>query len=156
VVGATGVVAAGTVARWPNLRYDTPPSRCGQWVAALEQGQAAARTLMAGEYEAPPAVVLPRYWSDQFGLKIQVCGHMPADAQVSVTRMRPNRRDVARAGFLISYARDGILEGMVAVNAPLAFTAVTRTLMAAPHRRVPVETVTPIATATGRHLTAVA
>jgi NADPH-dependent 2,4-dienoyl-CoA reductase/sulfur reductase-like enzyme len=42
VVGAEDVVACGTVARWPNLRYSTEPRRVGQWIMALEQGRAAA------------------------------------------------------------------------------------------------------------------
>ena len=37
--GTTGVVAAGVVARWPNLRFGTAEVRCGQWIAAMEQGR---------------------------------------------------------------------------------------------------------------------
>ena len=48
VVGLPDVVAAGTVARWPNLRYGPSPRRVGQWITALEQGVAAARSLCWG------------------------------------------------------------------------------------------------------------
>ena len=130
VVGAEGVVAAGTIARWPNLRYDATPRRCGQWIAALELGRSAAQTLLKGDHWAPPVTPLPRFWSEQFGLRIQVCGHQPPDAVVSVTEMRPGRRDIARAGVLITYAVDGRLVGVAGVNAPQAFTAMTRALMA--------------------------
>jgi NADPH-dependent 2,4-dienoyl-CoA reductase/sulfur reductase-like enzyme len=133
VLGADGVVAAGTVARWPNLRFGTTPRRCGQWIAALEQGRAAAQTLLHGAYWVPPVTLLPRFWSEQFGLRIQVCGDQPPDAVVTVTEMRPGRRDIARAGVLVSYMREGRLVGVVAVNAAKAFTAMTRALMVNVH-----------------------
>ena len=129
VVGADGIVAAGTVARWPNLRYSRTPRRCGQWIAALEQGNAAARSLLRGPW-ARPVTILPRFWTEQFGLRIQVCGDQPADAQVTVTEMRPGRRDTARAGVLVSHSVDGRLVGAMAVNAPHAFTAMARVLIA--------------------------
>jgi NADPH-dependent 2,4-dienoyl-CoA reductase/sulfur reductase-like enzyme len=152
VIGADGIVAAGTVARWPNARYGTAPARCGQWIAALEQGQAAARTLLAGDNPAAPAAILPRYWSDQFGLRIQVVGQLPAASEVSLSQLRPNRRDVARSGVLVSYAEEGALVGMVAINAPHAFTGITRALMASPNA---ISTPDSLRVAF-RHLTAVA
>lgn len=130
VLGAAGIVAAGTVARWPNLRYSARPVRCGQWIAALQQGRAAAHTLLAGDQETPPVTVVPRFWSDQYGLRIQVCGELPRHAEVTVTELRPGRRDVARAGVLVGYHDEGRLVGLVAVNAPHAFTSVTRSMLA--------------------------
>ena len=152
VVGAPGVVAAGTVARWPNLRYGIKPARCGQWIAAMEQGQIAARTLLAGDGYAESAAIMPRYWSDQFGLRIQVCGQLPEDADIAVTKMRPGRRDTARSGVMISYGRDGRLVGLVAVNAAHAFTSVTKAILASPYADLPVDTVR----SGWRHLAAVA
>lgn len=152
VIGADGVVAAGTVARWPNARYGGEPGRCGQWIAALEHGQAAARTLLAGDNPAPPAAILPRYWSDQFGLRIQVVGQLPRDGEVSMTKLRPHRRDVARSGLLVSYSEQGALAGMVAVNAPHVFTAITRAIMASPNAIATTDSLR----AAWRHLTAVA
>lgn len=130
VVGADDVVAAGTVARWPNLRYSSTPTRIGQWIAALEQGRAAARTLLAGDSEVGPVTHVPRFWSDQFGLRIQVCGQLPTDAAISVGRMRPRRTDVARSGVLVGYHVDDQLVGLVAVNASHAFTAMSRAMLA--------------------------
>ncbi|MFK3980480.1 NAD(P)/FAD-dependent oxidoreductase [Micromonospora sp. NPDC050397] len=132
VLGVEGVVAAGTVARWPNLRYSHRPRRCGHWIAALEQGRAAAHTLLAGEREIPPVTLVPRFWSDQYGLRVQVCGELPSYAEVMVTEMRPGRRDAARAGVLVGYHDEGRLVGLVAVNAPHAFTSITRSMLAAP------------------------
>jgi NADPH-dependent 2,4-dienoyl-CoA reductase/sulfur reductase-like enzyme len=135
VVGLPGVVAAGTAARWPNLRYSATPRRVGQWITALEQGRAAARTLMTGS-AAPAFTHVPRFWSDQFGLRIQVCGVLPGDAEVTLTEQRPGARRPARAGLAVGYHQDGDLVGLVAVNAPQAFTAITRTMLAASGPRV--------------------
>jgi NADPH-dependent 2,4-dienoyl-CoA reductase/sulfur reductase-like enzyme len=125
-----GVVAAGTVARWPNLQYSDKPARVGQWIAALDTGQAAARTLLASRAALEPVTHMPRFWSDQFGLRIQVCGVLPDEAQVSLTEMRRGRRDVARAGVLLGYEVDNTLVGLVAVNAPHAFTSMARAMIA--------------------------
>jgi NADPH-dependent 2,4-dienoyl-CoA reductase/sulfur reductase-like enzyme len=133
VVGADGVVAAGSIASWPNLRYGTRPRRYGQWIAAMELGRAAADTLLAEDRPVPPVTLLNRFWTDQFGLRIQASGELQPGAEVHVTQMRPGRRDIARAGVLVSYTVDGELSGLVAVNAPRAFNAVTRSLLVTPH-----------------------
>jgi NADPH-dependent 2,4-dienoyl-CoA reductase/sulfur reductase-like enzyme len=132
VVGADGIVAAGGVARWPNPRYDGKPRRCDQWIAAMEHGRAAARALLAGDRPVPPVMLLSRFWSEQFGLRIQGAGELEPDAEIHLTEMRPGRRDTARAGVMASYTVDDQLVGVLAVNAPRAFNSVTRALLAAP------------------------
>src|SRR5262245_20940960 len=67
VVGAEGIVAAGAVARWPNLRNGATPQRSGQWISALVQGRAAAHTLLAGDEPVRPVTPLNRLFSEQFG-----------------------------------------------------------------------------------------
>src|SRR5262249_18361887 len=130
VVGASGIVAAGAVARWPNLRTDATPRRNGQWVTANQHGRAAARALLAGDDPVPPVTPLPRVWSDQFGLRIQVAGDIDdPDAQVQLTQMRPGHRQAARSGLLVSYVKDDRLVGLIGLNASQAFTAVTRSLL---------------------------
>jgi NADPH-dependent 2,4-dienoyl-CoA reductase/sulfur reductase-like enzyme len=131
VLGTKRIVAAGAVARWPNPWYGDAPGRCDQWIAALEQGQAAARTLLAGHRPAPAAPVQPRYWSDLFGLRIQVCGRLDGADDIEVTELRPGRRDVARGGMVAVHLRDGVARGVVAVNAPRQFTTLAREMRAA-------------------------
>ncbi len=128
-IGVDDVVAAGAIARWPNPRYGYGMSRVGQWIAALEQGRAAARTLLAGDRPTPPVALLPRFWSHQDDLRIQAAGQVDPRAEVALTLLRPGRTDTARAGVLASYYLDGRLSGLVAVNAPHAFTATTRALL---------------------------
>jgi NADPH-dependent 2,4-dienoyl-CoA reductase/sulfur reductase-like enzyme len=129
VHGTHGVVAAGVVARWPNLRFGTKEVRCGQWIAAMEQGRAAAASLLAGDRPVPPVTLLPRFWSRQADLRIQACGLIDPAAEVAVTRMRPGRSDAARSGVLATFYRHGSMCGLVAVNAPHAFTGTTRVLL---------------------------
>ena len=73
-VGAEDVVAAGDVARWPNLAFDTVPRRVEHWINAIETGQAAADALLAGRAAAQPFTPIPRFWSEQHGVKIQSVG----------------------------------------------------------------------------------
>ena len=127
--GAEGVVAAGVVARWPNLRFATNSVRCGQWIAAMEQGRAAAGSLLAGDRPVPPVTLLPRFWSQQADLRIQACGVIGPHADVALTRLRPARRDAARSGLLATFYHEGGMTGLVAVNAPHAFTSTTRALL---------------------------
>lgn len=129
VAGAAGVVAAGAVAKWPDPRDDAGPRRVGHWIAALEQGRAAARTLVRG-HRAQPVSLLPRFWSEQFGLRIQVCGRIDPDADVAIAEVRPGRRDTARAGVLATYYLRGRAIGVAGINAPSAFTVAARTLHA--------------------------
>ena len=128
-VVAAGVVAAGVVARWPNRRFGTRHVRCGQWIAAMEQGRAAAASLAAGARPVPPVTLLPRFWSQQGQLRIQACGITAPATHVAVTRMRPHRRDTARSGVLASFYQQDTMCGLIAVNAPHAFTATTRVLL---------------------------
>lgn len=127
-----GVVAAGGVARWPNPWNAGRQARCGQWIAALEQGREAARTLLAGDGAGAPVAVLPRFWSLQDELRLEVCGRLDPAAEVAVTELRPGRGPRTRSGVLATYRLDGRPVGIAAVNAPRAFTSAARALLANP------------------------
>ena len=73
-VGATDVVVAGDVARWPNPLFGPTPRRVEHWINAIEMGQAAADSLLAGAEAARPFTPVPRFWSEQHGVKIQSVG----------------------------------------------------------------------------------
>ncbi|TDD61455.1 NAD(P)/FAD-dependent oxidoreductase [Kribbella antibiotica] len=77
VEGMEDVVAAGDVASWPNLRFETTPRRVEHWTNAIEMGRAAAESLLSGRESASPFTPIPRFWSEQHGLRIQAAG-MPA------------------------------------------------------------------------------
>jgi 3-phenylpropionate/trans-cinnamate dioxygenase ferredoxin reductase subunit len=73
-LAAPGIVAAGDVARWPNHRFGEL-RRVEHWDNAVRQGAHAARRLLAASAEdVGPYTPIPWFWSDQYGLKIQVVG----------------------------------------------------------------------------------
>ena len=134
VIGLPNAVAAGSVARWPNRRFSDSATRVSQWLAAWETGMGAARTLLAGR-RATPVTLVPRFWSEQFGMRIQSCGILPPDAEVTLTASRPGHRNLARGGVAFGYHVDGELVGLAAVNAPRLFTTLTRFLISDPGQR---------------------
>jgi 3-phenylpropionate/trans-cinnamate dioxygenase ferredoxin reductase component len=66
---ATNVVAAGDVAQ------TTAWGRTPTWTSAVEQGRAAALTLLHGE-DAPPLMPSRYMWTEQFGLDVKMAGRM--------------------------------------------------------------------------------
>jgi NADPH-dependent 2,4-dienoyl-CoA reductase/sulfur reductase-like enzyme len=68
------LVAAGDVARWPNPRFGPQPRRVEHWLNAIEMGQAAADALLTGPGTARPFAPVPRFWSEQHGVRIQAVG----------------------------------------------------------------------------------
>ena len=83
-VGAADVVVAGDVARWPNPLFGTTPRRVEHWINAIEMGQAASDSLLAGPAAARPFAPVPRFWSEQHGLKIQSLGMPTLGSHVRV------------------------------------------------------------------------
>ncbi|GAB2753978.1 NAD(P)/FAD-dependent oxidoreductase [Amycolatopsis magusensis] len=118
VIGADDVVAAGDVAQWPNLRFDAVPRRVEHWLNAIEMGRAAAENLLAGPAAAKPFTPMPRFWSEQHGVRIQAAG-VPKLGTDTVALSPP-----AGGGRTVTgYVRDGRLLGVVGMNSPSAVLA---------------------------------
>lgn len=120
VVGTDSVVAAGDVAQWPNLRFGQAPQRVEHWLNAVEMGCAAAESLMAGSRAARPFAPVPRFSSEQHGVRIQVAG-VPALGTDTVELSPPEAGDRSVTGFV----RDGRLVGVVCLNSPAAMLSWT-------------------------------
>ncbi len=107
-----GIVAAGDVARWPNMLFGET-MRIEHWTNAIDQGAAAARRLLLGEDEAQPFAPVPYVWSDQYDTKIQMLGRIKSGDDVRVVHgSYEEGRFVALAG------RAGRLVGVLAFNEP--------------------------------------
>lgn len=65
VLGLPGVWAVGDAARWDGHRTE-------HWTSAGDQAAAVAHDVLGA---GPPPATVPYFWSDQFGLKIQLIGH---------------------------------------------------------------------------------
>ncbi|MHB1533036.1 MAG: NAD(P)/FAD-dependent oxidoreductase [Acidimicrobiales bacterium] len=98
------IVAAGDVARWYHRGY-RERVRVEHWTNAVEQGEAAATTLLHGE-EAPPFAPVPYFWSDQYATKLQFVGRtLPGDETQVVDGSPEDARWAAaygRAGRLVA------------------------------------------------------
>ena len=104
---APRIVAAGDVARWKSSRWGGNV-RFEHWSNAAEQGPAAARSLLAGA-DAGPFTSVPFFWSDQYGLKIQMIAVRGAGDEEHLVR-----GSIAEGRFIIIWARAGRLTAALA------------------------------------------
>ena len=131
VVDTEDVVAAGTIARWPNLHTRRRRAAVGQWITALEQGGPRPARCSQGP---TPSSRCPTCRAS--GRTSSACGSRSAARPPdggrgrSITEMRPGRSDTARAGVLVGYHVDGAQVGLAAVNAPGPFTPMARAMLA--------------------------
>jgi 3-phenylpropionate/trans-cinnamate dioxygenase ferredoxin reductase component len=111
---ADGVVAVGDLARFTwHHAGSTEMVRIEHWEVTAQLASHAAQSLLAGRRAAPPVSLVPYFWSDQHGRKIQMLG-------------RPWGTDVAtfvagsldEAKFTFLYHRDGRLTGVLGVASP--------------------------------------
>ena len=113
---APGIYAAGDCARWVNNLFGDAGEemRVEHWSNAAEQGQAAAKNLLAelaGESPTPYAPV-PFFWSDQFDSRIQYVGRAHGDDEVRVVAGDLD------GNFIAMYGHGGRLRAVLGVNMP--------------------------------------
>lgn len=111
---ADGIVSAGDIARW-NWRHDGTEElvRIEHWQVAAEAGVAAARSLMAGRADAPSFSPIPYFWSDQYGVRLQVLGNPGGDDDVAVTE-----GSLEEGRFVALFGRAGRLRAAMAIGMP--------------------------------------
>ncbi|SEB32700.1 Reductase C-terminal [Amycolatopsis tolypomycina] len=147
VVGSSTIVAAGDVARWPNLRFDPTPTREEHWLNAVEMSRAAAENLLAGPQGSPAYTPVPRYWSEQHGVRIQVAGR-PSLATDTVLLESP----VPGTRPITGFVRQGRLVGLIGLDSPAAVLHWTAELA----RQHPAPAASPPGVRPRRHTEAVA
>jgi NADPH-dependent 2,4-dienoyl-CoA reductase/sulfur reductase-like enzyme len=113
------IVAVGDIARWTHPGYGEPV-RIEHWTNAVDQGEAAARTLLEGD-AAPPYGPTPYFWSDQFGAKLQFVGQTRPGDTVAVLEGDP-----AEDRFVAAYGRKGRLVAALGMRRPARVMALQR------------------------------
>ena len=116
---AAGVVAVGDCALALDARTGRP-HRSEHWTHALQQPASAVATLLG----APtPHTALPYFWSEQYGLQVQLVGSRAAGDAVTVVHGSLEDR-----AFVATYERAGTLVAVLGVGAPGPFNRWRRTL----------------------------
>ncbi len=105
---AENVGAVGDVASFP---WDGSRVRIEHWQVATDHAGALARYWMTGEEASP---VIPYFWSDQYGKKIQMLGHPRPDDDVLRVK------DTGEGQWLALYSRGGVVTGLIGLNQPRA------------------------------------
>jgi 3-phenylpropionate/trans-cinnamate dioxygenase ferredoxin reductase subunit len=111
---ADGIVAAGDIARWQWRRDDEEELiRIEHWQVAAEAGVAAARSLVAGRPDAPAFTPVPYFWSDQYGIRLQVLGSPHGSDDILIAEGSPEEDK-----FLALFGRAGRLRAVMAIGKP--------------------------------------
>ena len=108
------IAAIGDVARfsWPNVMGEELV-RIEHWEVANTHANALAHFWMTGE--GATALMVPYFWSDQYGKKIQMLGHARPDDDVVRVVGSPDE-----GKWLALYSRGGIVTGVVTLSQPRA------------------------------------
>jgi NADPH-dependent 2,4-dienoyl-CoA reductase/sulfur reductase-like enzyme len=101
-----GVWAVGDVARWPNTVTGLHV-RVEQWQSALDQAAVVAHNIAHAD-EPRTWDSVPYFWSDQFGRKLQFCGHPGSGSRVLTTP----------GGPVVAFGSDDLLTGVLTVGQP--------------------------------------
>jgi NADPH-dependent 2,4-dienoyl-CoA reductase/sulfur reductase-like enzyme len=106
------IAAIGDVARfsWPNVMGEEQV-RIEHWEVANGHAQALAHFWLTGEGAAE--LMVPYFWSDQYGKKIQMLGHARADDDVVRVSGSPEE-----GKWLALYSRGGVVSGIVTLSQP--------------------------------------
>ncbi|MGI5347623.1 NAD(P)/FAD-dependent oxidoreductase [Streptomyces sp. CA-250714] len=115
VTPVPGVVAVGDVARSAGHRAE-------HWTSAMEAPAVAVRNLLAGT-TVETYTALPYFWSDQYGIRLQLAGSRGPDDTLRVVEGSPEDRS-----FLAVYERDGTTTAVLAANRPRPFMRARREL----------------------------
>jgi NADPH-dependent 2,4-dienoyl-CoA reductase/sulfur reductase-like enzyme len=111
---ANGIVAAGDIARWQWRRDGGEEQiRIEHWQVAAEAGVAAARNLLAGRADALAFSPVPYFWSDQYGIRLQVLGSPRGSDEIHIAEGSPEE-----GKFLALFGRDDRLRAVAAIGKP--------------------------------------
>ncbi len=117
---AADVWAAGDVAHWPNPRAASKLSRHEHWTSAAAQGACAGRNAVNPDL-AEACGIVPYFWSDWYGQRIQFAGSSVADrVEIAYT--------AETDAFVAQYRTDEHLVGVLAHGEAKTFRRLRRQL----------------------------
>lgn len=119
--GLPEVYAAGDAARPFDERLGRHV-RTEHWEVAARQGAAAAAAMLGQE---PAGALLPSFWSDQHGVRIQYLGHADGADRVTV------EGDPAGRDFTATFERRGLPVAALLVGRPHALSATRKQIESA-------------------------
>jgi 3-phenylpropionate/trans-cinnamate dioxygenase ferredoxin reductase subunit len=111
VEGTGNVYAVGDIAAWPHPIYGDRP-RIEHWTSATEQAMVVAQRITGAEITRP-ADEVPYFWSDQYGLKLQLVGRPDLADRVEVLHDPGTIK-----GTLAGYFAEGRLTAALAFHSP--------------------------------------
>lgn len=130
-----GIFAIGDVASFPfRDAAGEDLARIEHWQVANDQARSLASQLM-GHFDVTP--LIPYFWSDQYGKKIQMLGHPRRDDDVRMVKGSVDERQ-----WLALYARQGVVTGVVALSQPRALMR-SKMLLETPHTMSEAESLAP-------------
>jgi NADPH-dependent 2,4-dienoyl-CoA reductase/sulfur reductase-like enzyme len=94
---ASGIFAAGDIARWPDP-HSGAAIRVEHWVVAQRQGQTAALNMLGGREKF---VAVPFFWSQHYDVPINYVGHAEAWDDLAI------EGDIAARDCVLRYKRRG-------------------------------------------------
>ncbi|MGA7833682.1 MAG: FAD-dependent oxidoreductase [Acidimicrobiales bacterium] len=113
---APRVAAIGDVAKFPLAGVEGDELvRIEHWQVAVEHAMELARFWTSDETSAPH--MIPYFWSDQMGKKIQVLGHPHPSDDVNLVA-----GSLEEEKWLALYSRRGLVTGLVALSNPRGLT----------------------------------
>jgi 3-phenylpropionate/trans-cinnamate dioxygenase ferredoxin reductase component len=108
--GSLGIFAAGDVAAWRDP-FNGQHVRHEHWTAAREQARIVAQSI-SGEVITPWRDFVPYFWSDLYGIRLQMLG-----SAVDADDVRIIHQDDEKRAFVAEYRRAGELTGVLGSNA---------------------------------------
>lgn len=105
-----GIFAAGDVAVWRDP-FTGSSQRHEHWTAAREQARIVAQ-VVAGDEASSWRHFVPYFWSDLYGVRLQMLGSVGGGADMQIIHDEPARR-----AFVAEYHRAGELVAVVGCNA---------------------------------------
>jgi NADPH-dependent 2,4-dienoyl-CoA reductase/sulfur reductase-like enzyme len=94
---ASGIFAAGDIARWPDP-HSGAPMRVEHWVVAQRQGQTAALNMLGGQEKFD---AVPFFWSQHYDVPINYVGHAETWDEIAT------EGDIAARDCVLRYKRNG-------------------------------------------------